>query len=180
LAKKMRTHEDGSLVVHTTEAEFDQPKVGDVRIEEGIARDPQTGEVLSALYRLSNGEVVRPRAMGASFTLPPDAQPVRDDQRSHKLYKFTERPPSGRYGLYAHEDNTVLEGAPKDREGFYLDASGNRMPRYVKPLYDREGNLQYTDATRQRIKCEPDPHYWALAGEHDSQDKALKAAEKHL
>jgi hypothetical protein len=175
LAKKIKTHQDGSLVVRTTEAEFDRPVVGDVRIEEGIAR--VDGEVMSAqvLHRPTGR-----RMTAAPHTVGPDFELMRPEQRGHKVYKFVERPASGPDGLYHHLDNTDWPDPTTDDEGFIVDFLGKRIARYVKPLYDRDGNLQYTDGTKQRIKCEPDPHYWALVEEHDSEDKALKAAEKHL
>jgi hypothetical protein len=104
--------------IHSTEREFDSPKPGDVRIEEGIARDSETGEVLVSLVQhRKSGRVVR--ANEAGFDQPHTFETVRPEQRAHKVYRYVERPLSGQYGLYAHEDNTPgHEGHPKDDEGF--------------------------------------------------------------
>jgi hypothetical protein len=170
-----RTLKEVAPNLHSTEAEFDKPKPGDVRIEEGVAR--VDGEVMHAqVEHVRSGQLMR----AAAHTVGPEFKLVRQEERAHKVYKFVERPLSGEYGLYAHEDNTPDHATrTKDEEGFIL-VNGERQARYLKPLYNEDGSIQYTDESRQRIACEPDPHYWELVEEHPDAEKALEAAKAHL
>jgi hypothetical protein len=93
---------------------------------------------------------------------------------------FVERPLSGEYGLYAHEDNSDLRGTPKDEEGFFLGQSGERIARYVRPVLGKDGKLQYTDESQTRYVAEPDPHYWEIVDEHPDLEAAKQIAEQHL
>ena len=155
MAKKLREH---APHFHSTEAEVGKPKLGDVRVEEGPARDPKTGEVLSALFKLPAGDVVRPRAMGADFQLPLDAELVQPEQRAFKVYVFRERPDTGPHGFFANRD--TMPNAPDalfDKKGFYRD-----------PL------------TGERVQMFADRQAWLPEGEHETLEAAHKAAEKHL
>jgi len=176
MARKLREH---APTFHTTESDVDRPKLGDVRIEEGIARDKATGEVLALLVRHKKTDrVLRGDDVG---TIPPhELEVVRPEQRAHKVYRFVERPLSGEYGLYAHEDNSDLRGTPKDEEGFFLDPNGERIARYVRPVLGEDGQLQYTDESRTRYVAEPDPHYWEIVDEHPDLEAAKQIAEQHL
>jgi hypothetical protein len=154
MASRLKALAPGFL---STEAEPDKPKIGDVRIEEGVARDQKSGEVLSATYRLPDtGEVIRPRAMGAGFELPRNAEAVTPEQRAFKVYVYQKRLDGGPDGFYMHRDNSPGHSGPFDKDGFVLDADGKRQQKFAS----REAFL--------------------LVGEYPDEEKAKRAAEKHL
>lgn len=164
---------------HSTESEIDRPRVGDVRVEEGIARHPESGEVMAALVKHKRtGRIVR--GTDASFDVPSEFEVHAPEERAHKVYRYVERPLSGEYGLYAHPDNTFMpRGTPVDDEGFFLSSNGERIVRYVKPLLDERGEVRYLDADKRTYAHEPDPHYWELVSEHPDLEAARAVAEKH-
>lgn len=164
-AKRLREHVPS---LHSTEQEFDKPKLGDVRVEEGIARDSETGEVLSARWKHpKTGRMMSPGMAVDMETgavtregVPSDYVLDRPEQRAHKVYVFEERPDKGPAGLYWHADNeSDVPFNPnqydQDKQGFYLGADGKRLQRFAER------------------------GYWALKGEHTDLDGARKLAAKH-
>lgn len=162
---KLKQH---SEILHSTEHELDKPKLGDVRIEEGIARDAKTGEVLSALWKhpktghlMSPGLHLNEDGSVTRTPVPPDYVPHRDEKRAHKVYVYEKRPEKGEHGLYWHSDQE--ETVPfnphafrTDKQGFYVDTAGNRVQRFAEP------------------------EFWAPKGEHEDFEAAHKIAQKHL
>lgn len=90
--------------LHTTEATFDQPKLGDVRIEEGRARNP-------------DGSVSNEGRAHKVYVFE-----TRPESGEHGLYWHNDN---------AHHYPMRHEGIARDKAGFFIDADGKRMQRFA-------------------------------------------------
>lgn len=168
--------------LHTTEKEFDKPKLGDVRVERAIDRDPKTGAVKHAVYRhKASGRELSTRTLadiGVSPN-PQDFELISPAAIVHEVYKFQTRPDAGPNGRFFHRDEDDLDlnqphfqimGARWDEDGFLV---GNVMEGGVfksnpdgTPLVDRVRKFSNDEAFLPVDKAETPEQAHRLASEH--------------
>lgn len=171
-ARKLRALQlEGGQIFHTSEATFDKPRLGDVRIEEGTHR-ASDGEVMHAQYKhRRTGEVMTVGPANVDFVDLSEHDLHRPRQVAVKVYVFEDRPDKGVHGFYQHRDfqtDDIPRGSVFDKEGFRLGADGKRIQRFA----DRAAFIPKSE------------HVIDNPNDAKSRDEALakakSSAEKHL
>lgn len=179
-AKKLKKVE-GHPHLATTEAEFDNPKVGDVRVERAIARD-ENGQVQHALLlHKASGQNFTSRDLAERGITPNPAEfeLLVPTKHVYEVYVFQRRPDTGEFGRFYHRDydnvdlsspHFAIMGARWADDGFLV---GQVMERGV---FKTSSNGQ---PVVERVRKFDDEAFLPVDQAEDEQEAHRKAA-KHL